>query len=72
MLNHKPQFQHVNISTNKTIIFNNNKPEFTLIEQTKKQTTAEETKTLLNGREDFWVVKIKCPDGLNKKLNKID
>ena len=33
--------------------------EFTLVEQIKKQTTAEETRTLLKGRENFGDLKIK-------------
>ena len=41
--------------------------EFTLIEEIKKQATAEETRTLLKRRENFWVLKLKAlyPDGLN-------
>ena len=48
--------------------------EFTLIKQIKKQTTAEETRTLLKGRENFSVSKLKTlyPDGLNQELNSID
>ena len=48
--------------------------EFTLIEQIKKQTTAEETRTLLKRRENFWVLKLKTlyPDGLNQEFNNID
>ena len=33
--------------------------EFALIEQIKKQTTAEETRTLLKRRENFWALKLK-------------
>ena len=45
----------------------------TLIEQIIKQTTGEETRTLLK-RRDFWVLKLKIlyPDGLNQKLNNIN
>ena len=45
--------------------------EFTLIEQIKKQTTAEETRILLKRRENFWVLKLKTlyPEGLNQELN---
>ena len=48
--------------------------EFTLIEQIKKQTTTEETRTLLKRRENFWVLKLKTlyPDWLNQELNNID
>ena len=48
--------------------------ESTLIEEIKKQTTAEETRTLLKRRENFWVLKLKTlyPDGLNQELNNID
>ena len=48
--------------------------EFTLIEQIKKQTTAEETRTLLKQRENFCVLKLKILylDGLNQELNNID
>ena len=48
--------------------------EFTLIEQIKKQTIAEETRTLLKRRENFWVSKLKTlyPDGLNQELNNIN
>ena len=50
------------------------KAEFTLIEQIKKQTTTEETRTLLKPREHFWVLKLKTlyPDGLNQELNNTD
>ena len=46
---------------------------FNLIEQIKKQTTAEETITLLKGRENFWLLKLKTsyPDGLIQELNNI-
>ena len=46
---------------------------FTLIEQIKKQTTAEETRTLLKGRENFWLLKLRTlyPDGLIQELNNI-
>ena len=39
-----------------------------------KQTTAEQTKTLLKRTETFWVLKIKTlyPDGLNQELNNTD
>ena len=52
--------------------------EFTLIEQIKKQTTTEETRTFreakIYGRENLWVLKLKAlyPDGLNQELNNID
>ena len=48
--------------------------EFTLIEQIKKQTAAEETRTLLKRRENFWVLKLKALylDGLNQALNNGD
>ena len=48
--------------------------EFTLIEQIKKQTTAEETRIILKRRKNFWVLRLKTlsPDGLNEKLNNID
>ena len=48
--------------------------EFSLIEQIKKQTTTEETRTLLKQRENFWVLKLKTlyPDELNHGLNNID
>ena len=52
--------------------------EFTLIEQIKKQTTTEETRTLLKRRENFWVLKLKALytklylDGLNQALNNSD
>ena len=49
-------------------------PEFTLIEQIKKQTTAEETRSLLKRAENFWVLKLKTLylDELNQELNNID
>ena len=49
-------------------------PEFTLIEKIKKQTTAQETRTLLKQRENLWVLKLKTlyPDGLNQELNNTD
>ena len=48
--------------------------EFTLIEQINKQTAAEETRTLLKRRENFWVLKLKALylDGLNQALNNGD
>ena len=48
--------------------------EFTLIEQIKKQRTAEETRILLKRRANFWVLKQKTlyPDGLNQEINNID
>ena len=48
--------------------------EFTLIEQIRKQTTTEETRTLSKRRENFCVLKLKslCPDGLNQELSNID
>ena len=48
--------------------------EFTLIEQIKKQTTTEETRTLLKRRENFWVLKLKTlyPDGLNQESDNTD
>ena len=48
--------------------------EFTLIEQIKKQRTAEETRILLKRRANFWVLKQKTlsQDGLNQELNNID
>ena len=48
--------------------------ELTLIEQIKKQTTTEETRTLSKPRENFWVLKLKTlySDGLNQELNNID
>ena len=48
--------------------------EFTLIEQVKKHTTTEETKTLLKRRENFWVLKLKAlyQDGRDQELNNID
>ena len=48
--------------------------EFTLIEQIKKQRTAEETRILLKRRAKFWVLKQKTlyPDGLDQELNNID
>ena len=55
--------------------------EFTLIEEIKKQATAEETRTrrnkkqeLLKRRKSFWVLKLKTlyPDGLNQELSNID
>ena len=48
--------------------------EFTLIEQIKKQRTAEETRILLKRRANFWVLKQKTlyPDGLDQELNNID
>ena len=48
--------------------------EFTLIEQIKKQTATEETRTLLKRRENFWVLKLKALylDGLNQALNNGD
>ena len=49
--------------------------KFTLIEQIKKQTTAEETRTLSKRRKIFWVLKSwVClhPDGLNQESNNID
>ena len=48
--------------------------EFTLLEQIKKQSTAEETRTLLQLRRNFWVLKLKTlyPDGLNQELNNTD
>ena len=48
--------------------------EFTLTEQIKKQTAAEETRTLLKRRENFWVLKLKALylDGLNQALNNGD
>ena len=48
--------------------------EITLIEQIKKQTTAEETRIILKRRKNFWVLRLKTlsPDGLNEKLNNID
>ena len=44
--------------------------EFALIEQIVKQTTAEETRTLLKQRDNFWFLKLKIlyPDGSNQKL----
>ena len=73
MLNHKPQFWHVNITTKNNHNFQQH-AEFTLIEQIKKQTTAEETRTPLKRRENFWVLKLKTlyPDELNQKSNNID
>ena len=43
--------------------------EFALIEQIEKQTTAEETRTLLKQRQNFWVLKLKtlCPDRSNQE-----
>ena len=43
--------------------------KFALIEQIKKQATAEETRTLLKRRENFWVLKLKAlyPDGLHQE-----
>ena len=43
--------------------------DFALIEQIKKQTTAEETRTLLKRRENFWVLKLTAlyPDGLHQE-----
>ena len=40
----------------------------------KKQTAAEETRTLLKRRENFWVLKLQTlyPDALNQELNNID
>ena len=48
--------------------------EFTLIEQIREQTTAEETRTRLKRRRHFWVLKLKTlyPDGLNQELNNIN
>ena len=48
--------------------------EFTLIEQIREQTAAEETRTRLKRRRHFWVLKLKTlyPDGLNQELNNID
>ena len=48
--------------------------ELALIEQIKKQTTTEETRTLLKRRENLWVLKLRTlyPDGLNQELNNID
>ena len=48
--------------------------EFSLIEQIKKETTAEETRTLLKRRENFWVLQLKtlCPDEVNQELNNTD
>ena len=45
--------------------------EFALIQQIEKQSTAEEGRTLLKQRENFWVLKLKilCPDGSNQELN---
>ena len=73
MLNDKPQFWSVNISKNKTIIFNNMQNSLYL-SKLKKQTTAEETRTLLKRREKFLVLKLKrlYLDGLNQELNNID
>ena len=52
MLNHKPQFWHVNITKKNNHNFQQH-AEFTLTEQIKKQTTAEETRTPLKRRENF-------------------
>ena len=48
--------------------------EFTLIEQIKKQRTAEETRILLKRRANFWVLKQKTlyPVGLIQEINNID
>ena len=48
--------------------------EFTLIEQMKKQRTAEETRTLLKRKENFWILKLETLylDELNQELNDID
>ena len=48
--------------------------EFTLIEQIKKQTTADETRTFLKRREHFWVLKLNIlySHGLSQELNNID
>ena len=48
--------------------------EFPLIEQIKKQTTTKETRTLLERRENFWVLKLKTlyPDGLNQESDNTD
>ena len=48
--------------------------EFTFIEQIKKQTTTEETKTLLKRRKNFWVLKLKTLylDGINQESNNVD
>ena len=49
--------------------------EFTLTDflQMKKQTTTEETRTILKRGGNFWVLKLKTlyPDGLNQELNNI-
>ena len=44
------------------------------LSKSKKQRTAEETRTLLKWRENLWVLKLKTldPDGLNQELNNID
>ena len=62
MLNHKPHFKEQNHNFQQHA-------EFTLIEQIKKQTTTEETRTLLNRKENFRILKLKTlfPDELNQE-----
>ena len=42
--------------------------EFALIEQIRKQITAQEIRKFTKKRENFWILKLKTlqPDGLNK------
>ena len=70
MLNHKAQFQCVNEQNHNF----QQHAEFISIEQIKKQTTAEETRTLLKQRVNSWFLKLKplYPDRLNRELNNID
>ena len=72
-LNHKPQFLTCNHFNEQNHDFQQH-AEFTLIERVKKQTTAEETRTLLKRRENFWVLQLKTlyPDELNQELNNTD
>ena len=73
MLNNKLQLWRVNISTNKTIIFNNMLNSLKL-RKIKKLTTTEEARTLLKRRKDFWVLKLITlyPGGLNEELKNTD